>query len=556
MSILKRLPKPLTLIILMMMMLSCEDMLNVDLKDVVTSDKNFKNDFDSRAAALGIAGLFQETLADQYILLGELRADLLDVTLNADEYMRQLSVHSVDPSNPYLNPGNFYKIILSCNDALSNINIMNQEGRISLTNYSRDYSEIAAFRCWMYYLLAVHFGSVPYVTETIEDIDMTDINSYPVVSLDNMIDSLAAFMSSLPSLGMTDWGISIDDYGGINRAFVDKTMFLADLFLWKGYYREAAVLYRTIMDEGNDLASLDKYKCSYYFGYNYPAGGGFSWPNMFKTYIGGISSSAQYREWRWFCIVDNRFDQTNSLVKWFSGNYGQYMLKPSYLSISNWKEQHLINGKPGDLRGEGASWADENGNPVVQKYLFGVTSQFNQDADLFIFRGGTVFLRYAEAANRLGYCRLALAILNSNGLAADSRARELDDYVFRFDSTATARLWTRENQYKYRDSYGVRGRCYVAPPEIPELSSKQDSIIYIENIISQEYALELAYEGDRWQNLMRIANRREKEAAGTGVQFLADAVARKFEVNGDNGTAALVRTRLLIKDNWFLPFNQ
>jgi hypothetical protein len=54
-------------------------------------------------------------------------------------------------------------------------------------------------------------------------------------------------------------------------------------------------------------------------------------------------------------------------------------------------------------------------------------------------------------------------------------------------------------------------------------------------------------------NLLRIANRREKEAAGSGAQFLADAVARKFEAKGDMGTAALVRAKLLNRDNWFLP---
>ncbi len=538
---------------------SCKDILDVEYKDVLTYDENYRNEFDSRSAALGIAGLFQQNLADQYVLLGELRGDLIDITKNTDEYMRQIAIHQVDTSNPYIDPRKFYEVILSCNDAIENMIIMRENERVSQDIFDRDYSEVAAFRCWIYYLLAVHFGSVPYITETIEDIDMIENGDFTVLNLDEMIDALINFMSTIPSLEMTGWDISLDNYGSINRAFVDKAFFLADLNLWKGNYREAARLYRTIMDYGNDLVSRDKFKTSYYFGYNYPEDHEFNWYEMFQTYIGGISGSKQSREWRWFCIVDNRFDQSNSLVSWFSNSYGQYMLKPSQLSINNWESQHLINGQPGDLRGENASWAYEAGEPVVQKYLFGVQSPYDNDADLFIYRSGTLHLRYAEAANRLGYCDLALAILNSpDGLNLENSAIKADDYVFRFDSTLSEEgiveaLKTKEIVFKYMYTYGVRGRCYVEPIDMPQLLTNKDSILYVENIISQEYALELAYEGDRWLNLLRIANRREYEDGSGGADFLSEAIAKKYEAAGQTSLADDIRTRLSNPDNWFLP---
>ncbi|MBN2518903.1 MAG: RagB/SusD family nutrient uptake outer membrane protein [Bacteroidales bacterium] len=538
---------------------SCKDILDVEYKDVLTYDENYRNEFDSRSAALGIAGLFQENLADQYVLLGELRGDLVDITTNTDEYMSQIAIHQVDTSNPYINPRKFYEVILSCNDAMENMIIMKEKERVSQDIFDRDYSEVAAFRCWIYYLLAVHFGSVPYITETIEDIDMIENGDFPVLNLNEMIDALINFMSTIPSLEMTGWDISLDNYGSINRAFVDKAFFLADLNLWKGNYREAARLYRTIMDYGNDLASRDKFKTSYYFGYNYPEDGEFNWYEMFQTYIGGISGSKQSREWRWFCIVDNRFDQSNSLVSWFSNSYGQYMLKPSQLSINNWESQHLINGQPGDLRGENASWAYEAGEPVVQKYLSGVQSPYDNDADLFIYRSGNLHLRYAEAANRMGYCDLALALLNTEALNADSAAIIADDYVFRFDSTMTEdgtieALKTKEKVFKYMYTYGVRGRCYVEPVKVPQLLTNKDSVLYVENIIAQEYALELAYEGERWLNLLRIANRRENEdGSGTGAEFLSEAIAKKYEAAAQTGMADDIRARLSNPDNWFLP---
>jgi hypothetical protein len=72
-------------------------------------------------------------------------------------------------------------------------------------------------------------------------------------------------------------------------------------------------------------------------------------------------------------------------------------------------------------------------------------------------------------------------------------------------------------------------------------------MLALEDKIIEEAALELAYEGNRWQDLMRIANRRNNTA------FLADKVYNKLLKDG-NPAAATVRTKLSDKANWFLPF--
>jgi hypothetical protein len=67
---------------------------------------------------------------------------------------------------------------------------------------------------------------------------------------------------------------------------------------------------------------------------------------------------------------------------------------------------------------------------------------------------------------------------------------------------------------------------------------------YIEDLIMQERSLELAFEGKRWFDLVRIANRRGDPA------YLADKVAAKFE---DPSTAEQVRNKLMDPNNWYLP---
>jgi len=74
-----------------------------------------------------------------------------------------------------------------------------------------------------------------------------------------------------------------------------------------------------------------------------------------------------------------------------------------------------------------------------------------------------------------------------------------------------------------------------------------DSTLSIENSIIDEGALELAYEGYRWPDLLRVALRRNDPA------FLADKIYNKLRKDGV-ADAAAVRAKLMDKKNWYLPF--
>jgi hypothetical protein len=69
--------------------------------------------------------------------------------------------------------------------------------------------------------------------------------------------------------------------------------------------------------------------------------------------------------------------------------------------------------------------------------------------------------------------------------------------------------------------------------------------LLIEDLIIAERAMELAFEGKRFSDLVRIAERRNDPA------YLADRVAAKFE-----GTEMydVIRNKLMNPENWYLPF--
>src|SRR3546814_13489217 len=78
---------------------------------------------------------------------------------------------------------------------------------------------------------------------------------------------------------------------------------------------------------------------------------------------------------------------------------------------------------------------------------------------------------------------------------------------------------------------GIRGRADVTNREI----SSADSLMQIEDYLIEEAALEMAFEGNRWADLLRIAMRRNDPA------FLADKVYDKLSKEGNPAAEAVDR---------------
>ena len=82
------------------------------------------------------------------------------------------------------------------------------------------------------------------------------------------------------------------------------------------------------------------------------------------------------------------------------------------------------------------------------------------------------------------------------------------------------------------------------------LNSRQDTIDYqiplVEDLIVNEMALEGAFEGNRFFDLVRVASRPGRDAS-----YLADRIANR---GGDLNVS--LRALLMDKNNWFLPLPQ
>jgi hypothetical protein len=260
-------------------------------------------------------------------------------------------------------------------------------------------------------------------------------------------------------------------------------------------------------------------------------------------------------EWIWSLPFDNNFAPKNPFINLFSSKNGSYLVKPSQAAIALWNSQTQSNGFPYDARGPKFSYNIINGDPVIMKYLYtseavASTGVPNTKGQWFLYRAAKLHLRYAEAANRDNQQKIAFAILN-NGIQSaynvspvPSDVTNIQQSMLPFPYDFDARNGDFPNyRANWHRNTGIRGRA-----RLRATGAIGDNMITTENNIIREDALELAYEGSRWEDLVRVALRRNDPS------FLADKVYEKLNKEG-NAQASTVRERLMNVNNWYLPFS-
>ncbi|AOW09929.1 RagB/SusD family nutrient uptake outer membrane protein [Flavobacterium gilvum] len=556
---------------------SCSDYLDVEPQDKLSGEQVYRNVYDADAAVIGIYGKFM-ALAEKDVILNEMRADLMTTTRNSSPYLKEISEHNVSADNPYANPKEFFVVIQNCNDALKNFDIMLSQKKFTQSEYNQRYADIGSIRSWVYLQLGIHYGNVPYITEPIETLeDVKDVSKHPRIPFNQLLDKLVSFTEALTYKAPYATGSSlVIDVDGYNTAkfFINKECLLGDLQLWKGNYQEAAKHYKTVMEtssnSGNDSDRFDMYRIKWAEVSTHEDLAVYYLRNSEQDATTLINSNTQgwrsifgrdrdrlwNTEWIWSLPFENNFAPKNPFIAFFSKQKGQYLAQPSKSAISLWKNQTQVNGIPYDARGEKFSYNVIGGDPVIMKYLYpsealatGLVE--NTKGQWFLYRAAKLHLRYAEAANRDNKYKIADAIINGGIRAAytpDPAPTDVTNvqqtklaFPYDFDARNGDFPYYRGNWHR---GTGVRGRAYVTRANVVG----KDSLTAIENNIIDEDALELAYEGNRWEDLVRVALRRNNPA------FLADKVAAKLKAEG-NPKAEEVRAKLMNVNNWYLPFN-
>lgn len=550
--------------------ISCEDMLDVDSDLYIYADDEHLNDAtDTLYSVTGIMHKLQ-LLADRTILLGELRGDLVEVTEYADSDLRDIATFSVGDENRYNNPRDYYAVINNCNYFIAHADTALKNNRGDRI-FEKEFAAVKAYRAWTYLQLVLIYGRVPFVTEPLVEMEV-DEASFPMYDLNQICDYFIADLAPHADIDMPNYG----SFGNVDSrlTYFPIHILLGEFNLWRGNYREAAFSYYRYISTRNGV--------------------GTSWPFFpYNVYWAQNDNRFEraYDDWTPYLLEESYIGYgelvtmipadsipssdgySNLSGLWNStvSNNGFYSLVPSsslrnlsgaqvYCQQNTKKEvtyvpSNLPDNLGGDLR-LAASWqtttrqlsgltsgVERPVTQVMQKYPVGFT-QVN------VWRRATVYLHMAEALNRAGFPEFAYRLLATgvNNTVVDSlqRAYPADSaWLARFDFPNTEYILRSESSLSY-NTIGIhsRGSGFTEVNEFypMPLGTLEEQIEAVEELIVNESALEMAFEGQRFYDLMRISLRRDDPS------YLASRVNARSGAGRPSG----VSVNLLDPQTWYL----
>lgn len=524
---------------------SCDDLLYSDTdRQIAEEEYGLQTPGDSIFSMFGLFTQLQK-VADSYVLLGELRGDLLDITDLSDRSLREINDFNVTADNQYIDIRNYYAIINNCNYILAHLDTTLIDKGQKLQR--GQYAAVKAIRAWTYMQMALNFKRVKYYDEPILTVaDAT--KTFEELELEALAARLIPELESLQEVPLPSLGY-VESYNTLYSLFPVKVV-LGDLYLWTGQYEKAATAYRGAIFDRRVIINKDNY--SY-------------WRPVNNT----ISADAYLYWQRAFTFLSNEVVTTIMCPTDYGQDYyldtinNMGWIKPSAIALSNWDRQtYYLNeasNAQGDLRKYGSvSYSEETDFEATTDYNFSGATSNKQliykyklyDQNVIIYRSSLLYLRYAEAVNRLGKPNLAFAVLKY-GLNGTNMFNTTIVPVKERESPTP--VYMQFGDARFQNNAGIRMRGLGNSQndttffKLPTQPTQLDSIRYVENLIQEELALETAFEGNRFHDLMRLTMRRMNDAGyNDNESYLADKVAAKHA--GD----AAIRAKLLNRDNWFI----
>lgn len=584
---------------------SCSDMLD-SKSDRYVYDPALDQKVDSMFYINGILKGVQQAI-DQTVLTNELRGDLLSTSANASTDLRRLAAFDYADGNQYDSAYVYYRIINNCNYYVAHRDTTLATGSTQVA--MKEYAEAKAIRAWAYMQLARTYGSVPFYTTPLTNIaSVEEAAKLERKDMKGICDALAPDLEQYVNLPVPNWGNF--DAGTSKTVATSKMMFpvrlvLGDLYLETGQYAKAAEHYFLYLKKakavcGNYVAHLN----------NYP-----DYLNLSSDVINADTyANPIYNSWSSIFSFDNETQtyvamatnklrgQITQLPGLFGYNYysasdgytynEKMSLQPSsaFLDLSNNQTYYYqtTNGQTttvgsqviGDMRYHAIKNQIPSAETTAAEPVYVIMKY--QNANIQIYRTAGIYLKLAEAVNRMGHPDVAFAVLKdgwNSTLEKDTTYMTAEGIQF---LKTTVPFLTDENEVIFNDedhglkySLGnqgihMRGCGYTAGNlseyrlstelekrwsalrqkgyEIPTTAADtlKAKIDAVEDMLCDEMALELAFEGSRFGDLCRIARHKNNEnpyTANFGSLWLRDKLAFK-------------KPALDLSDpnNWLMPF--
>ncbi len=554
----------------------CSDFFETESNRVIYDDKNHLVDAnDTIYSVTGILSKLQK-IGDRTVLLGEARGDLVSVTDYTSADLREVAKFEISDDNEYNKPSDYYAVINNCNYFIAKADTSFKNNRNDYI-FRKEYAAVKAIRAWTYLQLVLAYGRVPLITEPILTLDDASKN-YPMKDINGICDY---FINEDNLLAWIDE--EYPDYNALKGLssklfFVPVSLVLADLHLWHQDYEEAAYFYYYYIANRNDVNNYPvTTSCVEWMDDDFDLRVD-SWTGTFSDVtstnseiISVLPSDSVRSEGTYFTLRDIfNTSQANDYKASLVPSQGMIDLSASqdyllYQKVGNsvqltYAPDNLTDYQVGDLRLSRAWVTQENRiSDDGDRYTYQYMNKYAISA-IRTYRRTLVYMRLAEALNAAGYPKFAYHFLSTgvnNKILQDSIIP-----CYRADSAFLSMFSFPTTTYVLQDLFnGVSGNtmglhnrgCGYTPSNqyytMPMDTTITDSLALIrwqqekvEDMLVDEEALEFAFEGYRYYDLMRVALRRNDPT------YLAKKINARNGADEPSG----ITTDLNNVSNWYL----
>ncbi len=468
---------------------SCE-VINQEPESVFTQDTFWKKEGDATAALMATYADVKWLAASQgdwrtpvfMFVMGDARADMLKKGWGADCCFPSLVTMTnqvITPDNEYANWARFYQLINRVNGVIRFTPEVTQKDKTFTEAESKSLLGEAYFlRALAYFYVARWWKDAPLILEPVTDAKQDlAVRKNSQAELFNQVEQDLKQALAEGYLGATT--------GGTPNGRATKGAayaMLTDLYLWQGRYAEAADAAQKAMNSGNYSLAANWWD-NFYKG-NTPE-------SIFEVQFTG--SNGDFSNLSWMSNWENGHIQL-----WEKSQVFTDLVQASGDYEEAGKQDYTYTGR--GYHGYGQkywNWADTRMWKYLGKDDTNVKSALQDDTNWIIYRLADVMLMRAEALNR----------------ASGGNSQEAIDLV---------------NE--------VRARAGV-----PAKTVNLGNMFEVEDVIMDERAVELSFEGKRWFDLIRASKGRPN--------YLVDKVVERY----DDDAKEAVRARIQNPESWYMP---
>ncbi|MCI7360564.1 MAG: RagB/SusD family nutrient uptake outer membrane protein [Prevotella sp.] len=522
---------------------SCSDFLEIEPLNDIVLDKfwNEENDVENIVAGC-YSGMQNRILIERMIVWGELRSDhLIGGTGVQDNInIQNILKENITANNVYTSWGEFYDIINRCNTVLHYSPLVaERDPNYTETELMATRAEVSAIRDLCYFYLIRTFRDVPYSTQPF--LDELQQMAMPATKFDAVLDSLITDLENVKSYAVKTYPVSKTNYqcGRITQDAIHAM--LAEMYLWKKDYANSVKYADMVIDAKtqrfqNEIDNAGGNSSSYKMFEGYPLiYDSYTTGNLYGNAYGTIFGSGASRE----SILELIFadDNTRLANHGLSFLYGNQKTSPGIV-------------KPADFITTDVS--DASYKVFCDKYdtrnyenLYKMSaSQYG--VAKYVCKSGMVSISSTEITSSASpsypeeYCHANWILYR----LTDVMLLKAEALVQMVDGDAK----TEANDSLLRAAYDIvsviNKRSNCATTYMPITYANYSTKSQMENLVFEERARELMFEGKRWYDLVRRSLR------DGNTSYLVQQVTRK---GSDN--ASVVQAKLAKMDAIFWPYN-